>query len=206
MSAISFSYCRWADDDYWLHGYARKIPTKKANLKTLFDLCNQLWSTFMQYPKTTLTLVSSLICTMIKASEVLSVVDEQICQAYSPAWSKLTNGFLLKWKSFGLFQKTKYHSNNFSFGGYRQTAVIIKLSTLEDPTGKMKTCAYWLLKMNLKKNLSSDASMKRLMMQLCFIWAMVLKLANLKVLPLLFQIQMFLFALYTIMENVCILP
>ena len=32
-------------------GYARKVPPKKANLKTFFDLCNHLWSKFMQLSK-----------------------------------------------------------------------------------------------------------------------------------------------------------
>ena len=32
-------------------GYARKVPTKKANLKTFLDSCNPLWWTFMQLSK-----------------------------------------------------------------------------------------------------------------------------------------------------------
>ena len=62
-----------------------------------------------------------------------------------------------------------------------------------------------MVEKNLKKKLYSDAHMKRLMIELCFICVMVLKYANLKVLSLPLQIQMFLFALYTIMENLCTL-
>ena len=32
-------------------GYARKVPTKKANLETFFDSCNPLWCLFMQLSK-----------------------------------------------------------------------------------------------------------------------------------------------------------
>ena len=32
-------------------GYARKVPTNKANLKTFLDSCNPLWWTFMQLSK-----------------------------------------------------------------------------------------------------------------------------------------------------------
>ena len=83
----------------------------------------------------------------------------------------MTNHIVLKYKTFGLFQKTKCHSNNFSLNGSRQTAVMMKLYTLEERIEKMKTCAYWypVLKKNLKKNFYSDALMKRLMIELCFI-------------------------------------
>ena len=46
-------------------------------------------------------------------------------------------------EKFGPFQKTKYHSNSFSLNGFRQTAVIIKVFTLEDHIKKMETSAYW---------------------------------------------------------------
>ena len=68
------------------------------------------------YPRTAHRLISSLTCTMIKASKALSAVDEQSPQAYLLRWSKLTSHFLLIWKN---------HSNNFSLNGWRQTAVMI---------------------------------------------------------------------------------
>ena len=55
--------------------------------------------------------------------------------------------------------------------GRDKTTVMIKLCTLDDRIKKMKTYTYWypMLKKNLKKNLFSDAPMKRMMIELCFI-------------------------------------
>ena len=109
---------------------------------------------------------------MIETSKSLRVVNRKSHQAYLSGWSWLTNHLLLKWKTFGLFQKTRYHSNNFHWMGRDKTTVMIKLCTLDDRIKKMKTYTYWypMLKKNLKKNLFSDAPMKRMMIELCFIW------------------------------------
>ena len=57
---------------------------------------------------------------MIETSKALRVVNRKSHQAYLSGLSWLTNHLLLKWKTFGLFQKTRYHSNKFSLNRSRQ--------------------------------------------------------------------------------------
>lgn len=189
VSTTSSTYFQQADDDYWLHGICTQSPNQESK------------------PNAAHGLISSLTWTMINLSKLLSVTNEQSHQVYLPRWSELTNFFLLKWKYFSQFQKTKYHLSNFLLNGCRQTTVMIKICALEDCIKKMKTCTYLypMPKKNSKKNLYSDAPMKRLTIELCSIWAKLLKFANLKVIPLPLLIQIFLLAHYIIMEILCTL-
>ena len=125
-------------------GYARKVLTKKGNLKLSLIHITTCGQHLCNYRSTTTHgLMSPSTRTMIKVSKALRVVEEKSRQISLSRWSELTNYFLLKSKSFGPFQKTKYHSNSFSLNGFRQTAVIIKVCTLEDRIKKMETSAYW---------------------------------------------------------------
>ena len=99
--------------------YARKVLTKKANLKTSSDLCSHLWSTFMQLSKDSTRI--DIIFDLYHDKSIKG--SERSHQGYLPEWSGLINHFLLKWKSVVLCQKTKYHSNDFSLNGYRQNTL-----------------------------------------------------------------------------------
>ena len=91
--------------------HAKSQPRKQTWKLSLIHvtLCGEH---LCNYPRTAHRLISSLTCTMIKASKALSIVDEQSPQAHLLRWSKLTIHFLLIWK-FWLVSKIKVSFQQF---------------------------------------------------------------------------------------------